>query len=292
MIGDCSVFTLRWVILIVFIHCLSFCPAHASGIKEVLNNAASLQIHGRKGWLPTDVSQLKLVFSPPLEQGVDFSIWAEPSNHVIPPRLQFRRHQPSPLHLLLTPGKKWIKDLSPNTTQDLLLKSVKQGNTDLLGYKHSIPGKEDVVAKIVAASESMNVCPPNLQLPGATRALQDRLDKVLQHCQNPLIIPSRDLKWKQFQSLSLLLLQPAMLIVTGTDQPMHRAAKSVDRFLAAHSVLDIVWEPLTLDEPQYWVLIPRPLGMPGHMFAAMDALQWRHPLVGDPSLSLPPSDER
>ena len=146
--------------------------------------------------------------------------------------------------------------------------------------------------------ESPRTCPPprSLQLPGASPELQRHVDHVLLHCHDPLIIPSRDLKWKHYRSLSLLLLQPAILFVNGSDQSsatgagsesdsdggdkaMLRAAKSVDRFLAAHSVLDVVWEPMTPAEPQVWILMPRPLGMPGHLFAAMDALQWRHPLV-------------
>ena len=32
-------------------------------------------------------------------------------------------------------------------------------------------------------------------------------------------------------------------------------------------------------EPRYWILLPHPPGMPGHLFALLDWLQWRHPTV-------------
>jgi hypothetical protein len=74
-------------------------------------------------------------------------------------------------------------------------------------------------------------------------------------------------------------MKPDVMFVDGTDQSMLEAAKSVDEFLAPHSVLDVVWEPIHVNEPQYWILMPRPLGMPGHLFAMLDLLQWNHSLV-------------
>jgi len=34
-----------------------------------------------------------------------------------------------------------------------------------------------------------------------------------------------------------------------------------------------------LQEPRYWVLLPYPHGMPGHLFTLLDTLQWRHSVV-------------
>ena len=109
-----------------FTHSLILC-LYLSFYEDVPNNAAALQIQGPKGWLPADVSDLKLTFSPPLEQGVDFSIWAEPSKHVMPAQFQIR-HTPTLLHVLLKPGKRWVKKMSAhNSTQDLRLVRVRHG---------------------------------------------------------------------------------------------------------------------------------------------------------------------
>jgi hypothetical protein len=197
------------------------------------------------------------------------------------------------LVVLLAPGKRWIKSLPPNGTQDLRLvkitngKSQSQSQSEVTGYRTTVAGREDVVATIIAEEMGNSMdpqhrrCPRSLQLPGASEQLQRRVDAVLLHCHDPLFVHSADLRWRQHHSMSLLTMQPAMMFVNGSDQSMLHAARSVDRFLAAHSVLDIAWEPMDEHEPQVWVLIPRPLGMPGHMFAALDAMQWRHPLVSN-----------
>ena len=69
------------------------------------------------------------------------------------------------------------------------------------------------------------------------------------------------------------------MFINGEDQTMATAADKVDSFLAAHGVLDIAWEPFDESEPQWWILMPRPPGLPGHLFALIDTLQWRHPSV-------------
>jgi hypothetical protein len=279
LIPTCSVWVLQCLLLVCALSALPARASYSHAIKDLSNHAASLKIHGRKGWLPTDVSKMQLVFSPPLEQGVDFTIWAEPNNHVMPEQFLFHRNHSTPLIVLLTPGKRWVKNMRENTTQDLRLVHIRSGKTDVVGYKNNIQGQENVVARITNFPETTRLCPSSLVLPDATQALQSKVDHVLRHCQDPLFIRSRQLKWRRHHSLNLLLLQPSILFVDGSDQPLQQAAKSVDLFLAAHSVLDVAWEPMSEDEPQYWVLMPRPLGMPGHLFAAMDAVQWSHPLV-------------
>ena len=252
--------------------------AYTDHIKDIHNNAAVIQIHGPKGWLPQDLSKLQLFFSPAIEQGIDYSVWEEPNKHTLPDHLrQLRQLHPTTLHVLLTPGKTWVKDMTINTTQNLRLVNIRNGNKDIHGYKNSRrgQGKEDVVARILHDPTPLPLCSLGLELPGASAALQKMVNTTLFHCQRPLIILSQLLKWKLFNTLDLLLLQPKILIVDATGQDRLTAAKSVDKFLAAHSVLDVVWEPLTEQEPPYWILMPRPLGMPGHLFAMLDILQWR-----------------
>ena len=258
----------------------------ASTIKDIPNNAAVLQIYGPKGWIPSDVTKLKLTFVPSLEQGVDYSIWPEPNEHVLPDNYQVKRY-PTVLYLLLTPGKRWIKNLTLDRPQPLVVESIHcqhppKKNTSVLS-NNKFNGT--VVGNIIAERKN---CPSSLLLPGASKELQTKINDVLQHCQDPMFIRSGDLDWKKHHSLSLLMMQPAVMFVDGTDQTMLQAANSVDQFLAPHSVLEVVWEPMSEDEPQFWLLMPRPLGMPGHMFAMLDELQWHHPFVtSDPSFEDP-----
>ena len=276
--------SLYFIICFYFICFVSFnfvSSAYTHRAKDVHNSAAVLHIQGHRGWLPQDVSNLKLTFSPPLEQGADFVIWSEPNKYVIPEHFIYRKSYPVLLYVLLNPGKKWIKDLPVEMSQELRLVSVKNGKTELHGYRRDAwKGHENVVARITNFTNTTRICPSRLTLPGASEKLQKKVDDILQHCQDPLIVSSRELKRKTYySSLALLHIQPPMIFVNATDEDLVAAAKAVDRFLAAHSVLDVVWEPMAFDEPRYWILMPRPFGMPGHMFATVDAMQWRHPLV-------------
>lgn len=69
------------------------------------------------------------------------------------------------------------------------------------------------------------------------------------------------------------------MLVDGSDQSQDRAGSAVDSFLSAHAVLEVAWEPIYPNEPSWWILMPRAKGMPGHLFAMIDALQWQHPMV-------------
>ena len=247
-------------------------------VRDIPNNAAVLQIYGPKNWLPSDVTQLRLSFSPPLVQGEDFTVWSEPNEYDLPVHYQVKPY-PTVLHILLIPGKKWIKEWNPHLSQPLVLESIlchhrpNQLNSTSTNTNDALQNIR--IGNII--SEYTNC--PKITLPGASVELQAKVSSVLHHCQNPMISKSRSLNWKRHHSLALLMMQPAVMFVDGSDQTMLQAAKSVDRFLAAHSVLDIVWEPMKETDPQYWILMPRPLGMPGHLFALLDLMQWRHRLV-------------
>ena len=249
---------------------------YASPVPDIPNNAAMLKIKGPQGWIPNDVSRLKLSFAPPLTQGVDYSIWSDPNQYILPDHFQ-ERNVTSIIYLKLAPGQRWAKVPSTDLPVQLVLQSVlcphtSKGNVTLF-KKLFAP---TVVANIV---EDMITCPESMTLPGASAELQRKIYSILRDCQAPTIINSCDLNWKHYDSLSLLTIQPPLIIVDGSQQELFVAGKKVDDFLAPHSVLDVAWEPISEDEPRYWILVPRPLGMPGHMFAMLDHLQWHHPLV-------------
>jgi hypothetical protein len=248
-------------------------------IKDIFNTQASIKIYGPKNWLPEniDFTKLQLFFSPPLIQNEDFIIWDEPSKHVFPEHMVQLRKGPLALHVLLNQGKLWVKNMEINTTQDLRLINVRYGNKDLHGYKSSIKGHEDVVARVFNYPETTPVCPKELILPGASAKLQQHVNDVLHYCQAPLILNYQYhfLKRRQFHTIDLLTLQPNVIFFNATGQDLQHVSKAVDRFLGAHSVLDVVWEPFNPGDPPFWILMPRPLGMPGHLFGMLDALQWR-----------------
>eukprot|EP00607_Mallomonas_marina_P003626 CAMPEP_0182440272 /NCGR_PEP_ID=MMETSP1167-20130531/86954_1 /TAXON_ID=2988 /ORGANISM="Mallomonas Sp, Strain CCMP3275" /LENGTH=624 /DNA_ID=CAMNT_0024634177 /DNA_START=836 /DNA_END=2711 /DNA_ORIENTATION=- len=125
-------------------------------------------------------------------------------------------------------------------------------------------------------------CPVISSLPGASPALMKYITDILTTCAGVRVHPSKRLDRRSVSSYALLDLEPALFLVDGSDQSREAAARSVDAFLSAHAVLEVAWEPIYDSDPNWWVLIPRPKGMPGHLFAILDAVQWRHPYVSKP----------
>lgn len=86
---------------------------------------------------------------------------------------------------------------------------------------------------------------------------------ILSACQGFKAHSSKRLKRRMWSSAMLLELEPPLFLVDGSDQSREAAAKSVDAFLSAHAVLEVAWEPVYDSDPSWWVLVPRPKGMPG-----------------------------
>eukprot|EP00607_Mallomonas_marina_P008561 CAMPEP_0182418214 /NCGR_PEP_ID=MMETSP1167-20130531/2698_1 /TAXON_ID=2988 /ORGANISM="Mallomonas Sp, Strain CCMP3275" /LENGTH=456 /DNA_ID=CAMNT_0024592313 /DNA_START=332 /DNA_END=1703 /DNA_ORIENTATION=- len=128
----------------------------------------------------------------------------------------------------------------------------------------------------------------SIVLPGVRENLLSFLSSALVNCPSVRIFPSRRLPTalrpisRRGGGESLLNLSPGLVLVNGSDQSLESAARAVDVFLAPRAVLQVGWEPFSKEEPRWWVLLTRPKGMPGHLFAMFDALQWRHPLVSRP----------
>lgn len=246
-----------------------------SSTKQVENDSSQLRISGPIGWIPADISQLRLAFLPELEMNIDYEISSD--SHSLPSHYHYHM-QHDLLVLTLLPGKRWVAN-SYNVTQDLILADIYC--VDGLGNRHVSQGvfQPIVVARIIPSKSSNCVSLP--VLPNISNALQQTLEEILSTCPKGIITMSKRLYWKKYHSLYLLRLKPPLMIIDGTDQTFFKAAKSVDNFLAAHAVMDIVWEPMTAMEQQWWILMPRPSGMPGHLFAIIDTVQWRHPLVSN-----------
>jgi hypothetical protein len=126
-------------------------------------------------------------------------------------------------------------------------------------------------------------CPLGLDsLPRVPPEFQKYLNDILKYCQHPKIWKLHQLQDKRsISSLSLLYLQPPLLFIDArsSSSSLESAAFAIDEFLSSHSVVDIIWEPHHISEPHWWILAPHPIGLPGHLFAMFDILQYRHPAV-------------
>jgi hypothetical protein len=230
--------------------------AHACQVKQpffntktISDNTAALRIAGPLGWFPSDVSKLGLVFSSPLTLGVDY-VYQQHHSFSVPDMYQYKPQQGSVLTLVLLPGRSWITEPCNETCTISLTAVTCDG-------KSVTPFEKVLVAKVTTRRQK---CPHIPHLPDSSESFASFMHDLIKNCQGPKIIPSKQLDWKRFQSITLLRLEPPVLLVDGRDQSMAEAGKAVDKFLAAHAVLDIAWEPFNVDEPQWWVLMPRPPG--------------------------------
>lgn len=243
-----------------------------NSLRSIPDDDGSLRILGPAGWFPKDLSKVSLEFSIPLQRNIDYVIVE--SKYAVQEKFQYPSQHSSSLLLNLIPGKFWSLNLLENTSS-IPLKLVN-------AYCGHTPAESKFVAvQVGTLIRRRGRCPHIPELPGCSKQLQNLITSVLSYCQHPKIIQSKLLDWKQYHSTFLLRLNPPLIFINGGDQDMHSAARSVDSFIAAHAVLDIVWEPYDPLEPHWWILMPRPTGLPGTLFAMFDSIQWRHPLVAD-----------
>lgn len=225
------------------------------------------------------LQSLVIVTYPPLEQGVDFELFSYSRENGLP--VEYRTTKRQFVGLRLLPGKQWIKDIYTASTPKPLFVAdifVCKGTT---GTKPPFNQDNSTWVQIASIVHKKAPCPKIPNLPGASKGLQSLVDVTLRECQMPRVVKSARLDWRKVNSFALLSLQPRVLLVDGTDQSLAAASSAVDTFLAAHGVLAIAWEPYTESEPRWWILVPRPAGMPGHLFAMIDTMQWNHPFVAE-----------
>ena len=222
---------------------------------------------------------LSFNFEPPLVLNVDYEIDFMKAENSLPPTHSLRRKHAhtNVLGLSLMPGKVWIKDL--NSTKELFITdSVKcSREKDLKSYRPSSSTKTKV--RVAIFSEKHGRCPTLPPLPDATPEFELFVKDVFSSCANVRVVKSRKLSNHRFTSLQFLSPNLLLLLVDASDQPLSDAALAVDTFLGPHSVLDVVWEPYSKEDPTWFFLVPRPRGMPGHLFAMIDSVQWEHPAV-------------
>ena len=229
-----------WLLVLIAVSTslVGSCEVHQPyipSVKRLSNSAALLPIHGPTTWLPTvGAVHIHLTLSSGIEQGKDFFVWVSPH--------RFPEQTYSTLYLQLYPGKVWFPTLQQGETAVLFLQSIKCQDSDADTDTDTTTSSSLSTIRLRTIFHQPS-CPLPFILPGASIKLQQFVTKVLQECQDPLLVNVRHLKWRQFSSSKLLLMQPSILIVDGTGQTLETAASMVDTFLAAHGVLSIAWEP-------------------------------------------------
>jgi hypothetical protein len=270
----------HWGILFLFSGSLVVALNDACGSVEpfrssraIPNEIASLKIQGPQGWLHAESNSIQLKFSSAINAGVDYVISKYPQQ--IPGRYQYGKDISTTLQLMLQPGKYWAgHKLNNNATVPLHLVGINCGNDG-----HWKLFKSPILVAVLVHRPV--TCPTIPSLPGASMKLNSVIQSALRLCQHPKILKSGQLHWKTHHSSALLRLWPPVFLIDGSDLGREGASRRVDSFLSAHSVMDVAWEPFIDTEPLWWVLMPRPAGMPGHLLALIDSLQWRHPAVAN-----------
>ena len=285
------------------------CTCRSCQVIDIVPTKTNLKIHAQTAFirlslppsaltvvdLTTDeaLDRLVVILSSGVVHGQDFRLVSLAKENSLPSEYRKSRRFYVGLHLL--PGKRWILERNNSSPiplyvvnvyvcsdtssrqEFLLVEAAAQANA-------SSSSSSEGWVQIAEVSSKALSCPKLPPLPDASPALSSLINSILEACQMPRIIKSKRLDWRKVTSFSLLSLQPPLLFVDGSDQSLSSAAQSVDAFLAAHSVLKIAWEPYNETEPRYWILAPYPQGMPGHLFAMVDTLQWTHPYVADGAL--------
>jgi hypothetical protein len=196
------------------------------------------------------------------------------------------------LELRLYAGKVWVPDKPVNKAIELQLLSAfacRNGTSDIeiREYEKSLIH----IAILITRRKSCS-CPAITDIFDVQRVpveVSGFLTRILEDCQGPIILKTHMLtRWKLAPHL-ILNLFPSIVLVNGTDDSLQVAVTAMDSFLASHGVLQVVWEPFDEMSPRWWVLIPHQKGIPGHIFALLDLLQWQHPdvrgygIVSDPA---------
>lgn len=222
---------------------------------------------------PNNLHDLELTFHPNIEYKKIY-VYAT-DRYIFPSNLLSEHRNLSAIFLSLVPGQSWVDEeyLHNKRSVGLFVSHV-----NLLGVNVTLTEPVRVATIVKSTGE----CPTQLnQLRDLNPSVKKLIQSIQNDCDKVVIHSLRSLHWKLYDSLSLLYLDPPIFIINGTSyqHSTGHATQIIDKFLGAHSVLDIAWEPLLADDPLWWILVPKPRGHPGHVYALIDFVQWRHPKV-------------
>ena len=248
-------------------------------ISKLHTRSIEFSFEGRIDFHIQPLPYIKFQFEPPLIRGDDYEVDYFISENSLPRHHKTRRNfNETSIGVLLKPGKSWIKNnVSAVKPSDLyLVDAIKcASKRDVATYK----SESALHVKVGSFTSKPFTCPTLPQLPDAQPELSAIIATTLKECANLRILKSKKLNSHRMSSFNFLSPNLVFLLVDASDQPLEAASLAVDTFLGPHSVLQVVWEPYSDTDPKWFVLMPHPVGMPGHLFALLDTLQWEHPLV-------------
>lgn len=291
---------------IIICSCLE--PMFYENKKRLNFDSINLKIRGKN--FPSNDHQLLVQFSNDIQKGLDYEVIPR-DTYTIPKQFQNRKRNDSAevITFRLLPRRSWEGNViaadKMNTLQIPLYITKawiefpsKDGNNISTSVKNILMSKVQVAIVTSQRHKSNKMkpkCPAITNLPGMGHNLMKFIQTNLQYfCSNIHILQVYQLKsssssssistisksYSFFNSWSLLYRDPPLLIIDGSgEKNIESAAEIIDNFVAAHGVLEIIWEPIYPGEPAWWILMPRPKGMPGQLLGMLDTLQWRHPAV-------------
>lgn len=245
----------------------------ASRRRIIYAKSASIYVTGNFSAAALDLTRLELSFEPALIKGVDYELQPVVEYQLPAPYRKEARHMNAFL-MVLNGNKVWITSNGNTDTRELVLTRARYCGGSKNAVSPMVPLN---IATVRMHSDSK--CPTLKNLPGVPQAFQTYIDSILSFCHHPKILTIQQLRSSKMSSLRALSIYPPILFVDARKTDIHKAALVVDSFLASRSVLDVVWEPASEREPMWWILMSKPRGMPGHLFALLDVLQWKHPFV-------------
>ena len=232
-----------------------------------------------------NISFIKLHFYQDLVQHVDFDIHLMHQENNLPNQWKENRYKNKNISLigleLINYKKGWA--YGRNT---LSLYLVKAYNCDTeKDYKSlqfvPIKSGEDVqmltpLGRFVNQSQQC----PQFQFPNTQDDFSNFLTNKLTTCVDVHFLSPDQLAFINYHPLEFLRPNKPIFIINATTSiNLAVAAAQVDDFLGKYSVLHLAWEPYELSDLMYFVLVPLPRGIPGHLAAIVDYIQFNHPVV-------------
>ena len=258
----------------------------------VYNTAHSILFIGKfVGSLKQPDSSIRVFLIPEtLVQGIDFEVDMMKPENSLP--FEFKRSivskEETLISLVLKPGRNWIGssnfaeirvksafqcsfDKEDSMVQSMAVQTISSDVTTLTST---------LIARI--AVNSNHPCPILPLHPSPNSDYNIFINKKLMNCNDKnevIIIPSKQLSTTPLNSLLLLSFNKPLILIDGSDQLFSNVIKAVDNFLGRYSVLYMIWEPYDAKDPLWFVLCPYPRGMPGHLAAIVDTIQYQNPYI-------------
>jgi hypothetical protein len=243
------------IFLFAFVpHCL---PIEIfESLRPLSGNSLLLHIHVRD--FPQNQT-LRFTFSPELRVGIHFE-YVEPFANL---NLFYQNITEA---RIVTLRRNQVMQEGANSSTSWLANTASEGALKIVAihYHDTTINLQNPIT--VAAVVPPSKCPSNYpaSFPHLSAPLKLIVEQVTQLCLPTSFFLSsqlEDVDSKIFgndilASEMLLYHEPPLLFIDASDQAWTSALKSVDSWLARHSVLQLVWEPLAETDPRWFLVMP------------------------------------